>query len=357
MSVMKILFLTRYGRLGASSRMRSLLYVPWLEQMGIECTIAPLFDDRQLAKRYCENRYGLSSLMRSYSRRMLFLLQKNRFDLVWVEKEALPWLPAWFESWLLRNVPYVLDYDDALFHNYDLHQSAWVRCMLGQRIDMLMAGARLVICGNDYLSTRAQGAGASWVEYLPTVIDLERYVPKPKRELVELEPRIVWIGQPSTVKYMKLIHNPLIALSKRYTFRLRLIGARMELPGVPVEYFDWCEETEVASIQCCQIGVMPLLDSPWERGKCGYKLIQYMACGLPVVASPVGVNSVIVQENKNGFLANTEVEWFEILEKLLRDQPLRQQMGLAGRQRVEAEYCIQKTAPRLAHLLKTAGDK
>lgn len=354
---MKILLLSRYGSLGASSRLRFFQYLPYLRQAGIECTGQALFDDAMLSEKYEMGSYRLIALIRVCLKRILLMIKRQHFDLVWIEKEALPWLPAWFESWLLKNVPYVLDYDDALFHNYDLHQSAWVRCMLGQRIDILMAGARLVICGNDYLSTRARDAGAAWVEYLPTVIDLEKYVPQPKLDLVELEPRIVWIGQPSTVKYLKLIHNPLIALSNRYAFKLRLIGARMELSGVSVEYVDWCEETEVASIQCCQIGVMPLLDSPWERGKCGYKLIQYMACGLPVVASPVGVNSVIVQENKNGFLANTEEKWFEILEKLLRDELLRQQMGLAGRQRVAAEYCIQKKAPRLAYLLKTAGDK
>jgi glycosyltransferase involved in cell wall biosynthesis len=101
---------------------------------------------------------------------------------------------------------------------------------------------------------------------------------------------------------------------------------------------------------------MPLLDSPWERGKCGYKLIQYMACGLPVVASPVGVNSVIVREGVNGFLASADEEWAVALETLIRDAALRQRMGSAGRQRVEDEYCVQQTAPRLIQWLKFVGE-
>lgn len=352
----KILILTRYGRLGASSRVRFLLYVPWLERMGIECTVSPLFDDNQLAERYRENRYVFSSMLRSYARRVLLLWQKRSFDLIWIEKEALPWFPARCERWLLRGVPYVLDYDDAIFHNYDLHSFAVVRRFLGKRIDHIMAGARLVLAGNIYLAQRANKAGAPWVEIMPTVIDLDRY--SVKRFLSEHpEPlRIVWIGSPSTTRYLDLLYEPLAELSRRFTIQLRVIGGHeFSIPGLDIEFVPWSEETEAASIQACDIGVMPLLDSPWERGKCGYKLIQYMACGLPVVASPVGVNSEIVHIGENGYLADTNETWVDALDKLLSDAMLRHQMGAAGRKRVEEEYCIQRVAPRMAELLRTAG--
>ncbi len=116
------------------------------------------------------------------------------------------------------------------------------------------------------------------------------------------------------------------------------------------------EETEVESISECDVGLMPLFDSPWERGKCGYKLIQYMACGLPVVASDVGVNSEIVQDEVNGFLARSSEDWVNSLERLLTDTEMRKRMGKAGRQRVEEEYCIQKTAPKLAGWLKQVAE-
>lgn len=335
--------------------MRFLLYEPWFEKMGIECTIAPLFDDKQLAQRYLENRYGLSSLMRSYTRRLLLLLQKRRFDLVWIEKEALPWFPAWLELWLLDGVPYALDFDDAIFHNYDLHSSPVVRRFFSKRIDHLMGGARLVLAGNNYLAQRAREAGAPMVEIVPTLIDLDRYSVKiASDDKVDL-PRIVWIGSPSTARYLELIHKPLEELSRQFNFKLRVIGADgFALQGVNMEYVPWTEATEAASIQSCDIGVMPLLDSPWERGKCGYKLIQYMACGLPVVASPVGVNCEIVSDGENGYLAGSDGAWVDALETLLRDAMLRQQMGAAGRRRVEADYCIQQVAPRMAELLRTA---
>ncbi|HQM46895.1 MAG TPA: glycosyltransferase family 4 protein, partial [Smithellaceae bacterium] len=167
---------------------------------------------------------------------------------------------------------------------------------------------------------------------------------------------IVWIGSPSTVQYLKLIYQPLLELRKCCAFTLRIIGARIEMPGLDTEYIHWNETTEVSSIQTCQVGVMPLWDSPWERGKCGYKLIQYMACALPVVASPVGVNREIVQENVNGFLADDERQWVATLETLLGDKELSQRMGFAGRKRVEEEYCIQKTAPRLIQYLKSVKE-
>jgi glycosyltransferase involved in cell wall biosynthesis len=352
---MKILFLTRYGRLGASSRMRSLQYFPWLKRMGIECVVSPLLNDIQLADRYRKNRYSLGGLVRAYWRRLLVLWRRRRFDLVWIEKEALPWLPAYFERSMLRGVPYVLDYDDAIFHNYDLHSSAVVRRFLGKRMDHLMAGAHLVVGGNAYLAQRAREAGALRVEIVPTVIDLDRYTVKFDSSSHADPLRIVWIGSPSTARYLDLLREPLAVLSRRFSILLRVIGAdAFSIPGVNIEVVPWSEASESASIEACDIGVMPLIDSPWERGKCGYKLIQYMACGLPVVASPVGVNCEIVRTGENGFLADNDQAWVDALGKLLSDARLRRQMGARGRKRVEKEYCIQHVVPRMAALLRTA---
>jgi glycosyltransferase involved in cell wall biosynthesis len=350
---MKILFLTRYGRLGASSRVRSFQFFPWYESMGIQCTVSPLFDDAQLAERYRKNSYGLINLIRSYSRRILALWHRQRFDIILIEKEALPWLPAWFERWMLRGVPYVLDYDDALFHNYDLHASAAVRFFYGKRLDCLMAGARLVVAGNAYLAQRAYEAGAPCVEVVPTVIDLERYAPKPYSEAHDGPLRIVWIGSPSTTRYLELLREPLSVLSRRFPVLLRVIGGvGFSIPGVEIEMVHWSETTEVESIKECDIGVMPLLNSPWESGKCGYKLIQYMACGLPVVASPVGVNCDIVLNGENGFLADSADAWLDALVTLCDDALLRREMGAKGRERVVQEYCIQNAAPHSAGLLR-----
>lgn len=352
---MNILILSRYGRLGASSRLRMLQYLPSLGQVEVKCDVRPFFDDEMLRAKYQLGGYGFSSLVRAYGSRVIQLLRRKRFDLIWIEKEALPWLPVQVERALLQGVPYVLDFDDAWFHNYDLHRSAWVRRILGHRLDRLMAGARLVIGGNDYLLQRARDAGARWVERVPTVIDLDRYPLGPEKLLGASAPKIVWIGSPSTVRYLSGLAEPLRALAQRVPFKLRVIGAPLEMAGVEVECVPWTEASEVAAIAECDIGVMPLFDSPWERGKCGYKLIQYMACGLPVVASSVGVNGQIVQEGISGFLADTAQAWVTVLAKLLADAALRQRMGHAGRLRVEQEYCLQVTGPRLVGLLRSAA--
>jgi len=354
---MRIAALTRYGRLGASSRMRTIQLLPSLKASGIDSTAQPLFNDEMLLRKYKTKRYGIGSVLKAYGRRVRQLLWRHQFDLLWIEKEALPWIPFSIENILLGGVPYVLDYDDAVFHNYDQHRSMWVRRLLGRRIDRLMAGARLVIAGNEYLAQRARDAGAPWVEEVPTVVDLERYAPRSVSSGQAGAPRIVWIGSPSTVKYLVALETPLTALAARVAFKLRVIGGVLEMAGVDVECVPWTEDSEVQSIAECDIGIMPVSDSPWERGKCGYKLIQYMACDLPVVASPIGVNNQIVRNGINGFLARAEDDWVEKLEILLKDADLRKSMGYAGRQRVEAKYCIQQVGPRLAGLLLKAGEK
>ena len=337
--------------------MRSLQYLPWLESGNLTITVRPLLSDEMLQSRYKNGGYGVS-LLRAYADRVLVLLKRRQFDIVWIEKEALPWLPLWLERILLRGVPYVLDYDDAIFHLYDQHANSLIRRAFGQRLDGLMKKAALVIGGNHYLTQRAVDAGAEKVEMIPTVIDLLRYPLNSAvlgQHMVKTHlPRIVWIGSPSTVRYLEIICEPLRALAMRQPFVLRVIGGgAVNLPGIQVETINWTEATEVAEISACQVGVMPLLDSMWERGKCGYKLVQYMACGLPVVASDVGVNSEIVMDGDNGFLASSSAEWLEALSKLLKSSTLRAQMGAAGRRKIENSYCLQKTGPRLAGLLNS----
>jgi len=350
----KILFLPRFGLQGASSRLRSFQYLPWFESADIETVVSPLFDDAMLLHKYRHGGYSFLALLSAYWRRVYALMRANQFDLVWIEKEALPWVPAWFERWLLRGTPYVLDFDDAIFHNYDLHRSAWVRHVYGQRIDILMEGARLVTAGNRYLADRASAAGARWVEVIPTVVDLARYASK-QTYSVTTKPRIVWIGSPSTVQYLLELAEPLSALAKCQAYTLRVIGGgAITMPGVDVESLPWSADTEAMLITECDIGIMPLRDTPWEQGKCAYKLIQYMACGLPTVASPVGPNREVVIKGETGFFADSSKAWVESLAMLLGDADLRQKLGQAGRVRVDAEYSLQRVAPQLTTFFKKA---
>ncbi|MGM8061432.1 glycosyltransferase family 4 protein [Vogesella indigofera] len=349
--------LTKYGRMGASSRMRSLQYMPWYLNEGVSVKIAPFISDDMLAARYASDRHALFLSLKAYWARLLIMLQAARYDLVWIEKEALPWLPVWLEKWLLRNVPYVLDYDDAIFHNYDLHRLPIIRRIYGRRLDSLMAGAGMVIAGNDYLASRAWRAGASRVEVVPTVVDIDRYKPKPLVACSLAVVSLVWIGSPSTAKYLNLLTTGLQRLSQSFSLRLIVVGAEVSMPGVEVLNVKWSEASEAHALLEGDIGIMPLSETPWELGKCGYKLIQYMACGLPVVASAVGANNQIVQNGINGFLASSPEEWDAALEKLILNSQLRWQLGQAGRAIVEKKYCIQATAPVLIrHIQGCAED-
>ncbi len=164
---------------------------------------------------------------------------------------------------------------------------------------------------------------------------------------------IGWIGSPLTSSYLDLLRPALAALTARIPLRLLLIGAApTALAGLPVERVAWSQDTEAAEIARCDVGVMPLPDLPWERGKCGYKLIQFMACALPVVASPVGANRDIIVPGETGFLAARGADWVSMLSRLHHDPQLRRRMGEAGRRRAEQLYSLQITAPRLVDLLR-----
>lgn len=352
----RLLILSRYDSLGASSRLRSLQFIPYLREAGIHVDISALFSDTMLKRRYITRNYRLQDLLASYLLRFRALLQVKNYDLVLIEKEALPWLPNWIEGFLLKKSRYLLDFDDAQFHRYDDHYSSLIRYIYSTKIDRLIAQSHLIIAGNKYISARCKSARARWIEIIPTVVDLDRYVPKKiysgKKVL-----KIVWIGTPETVKFLNFLSGPLAELAKRHSFTLRVIGAnKIIMPGVPVELLPWSADTECSMISNCDIGIMPLPDTPWERGKCAYKLIQYMACGLPVVASPVGANCDIVINDKTGFFATSELDWIEKLEQLLCDAELRQRLGQLGRLKVESGYSLQKTALELVNLIRQAAD-
>jgi glycosyltransferase involved in cell wall biosynthesis len=353
--IMKALFLTRYGRLGASSRQRGFLYLDELRDAGITADVCPFLDDEYILNLYAGRATSLPLILRSYAARLMALLQRHGYDLLWIEKEALPWIPAWAELVLLRMVgtKIVVDYDDAVFHTYDQHRNRFVRKLLGFKIDRIMSIADLVIVGNSYLGLRAKAAGARAVVELPTVVDLRSY-PDPVLARADDEGPFTlgWIGSPLTSAYLEPLRPALVELAARQSFRIVLVGASpTALAGLPVERVAWSLETEAAQLARFDVGLMPLPDLPWERGKCGYKLIQYMASSLPVVASPVGANRDIVVPGETGFLAETWADWGAALDRLAQDPALRQRMGAAGRRRVEQRYALQTRAPELIDLL------
>ncbi len=351
---MKLHILTKYSRLGASSRLRTLQYLPMLQAEGFELHVAPLFDDAYIQNLYAGRR-NPAQILGAYARRMSLAWATRTADLIWIEKEALPWVPWALEKQLFdKRTPIVTDYDDAIFHNYDLSRNALVRTLLSTKIDAVMKASALVMAGNPYLAARARRAGAVRVEQVPTVVDSDLY--QPSTDTRHDRPlQIGWIGTPHTWARYGLPRMAFFStLAKDEGVEFLLVGARMQ-PATEgaFTYIPWSEAEEISAIQQMNVGIMPLMDDPWERGKCGYKLIQYMACGLPVIASPVGVNVDIVSEGQTGFLADSDAAWRAAIRTLKSDPDRRRAMGRMGRQRVEQIYSLRAQGPRIAEFLKS----
>lgn len=346
---MKVLYLTKYSRMGASSRLRSYQYFPFLNENGIEVTVSPLFNDDYLTALY-QGKKSLKAVIIAYFKRFCILFTVYRYNKIVIEKELFPYFPPFFERFLaFMYIKYIVDYDDAIFHNYDLHPNPLIRLLLKRKIGAVMRHSETVIAGNRYLASKAIESRAKNVEIVPTVIDISRYG---RKEIKDTSKTIIgWIGSPSTYKYVKTILPAIEKLSLKYPIAFHVVGANEE-DNVLVKSIAWTEATEIQSVLNFDIGIMPLEDSPWEKGKCSYKLIQYMGCGLPVVASPVGMNNEVVEENKNGFLAQNEAEWISALEKLINDPELRKEFGENGRKKVEECYTLQQNSNKIIAILK-----
>lgn len=355
---MNVLVLTRYSRNGASSRLRFYQYIPYLQECGFSFTISPLFDEayiKQLNKGEPKNKLHIFWL---YIRRLKTLFSAKRYDLLWIEKELFPYIPPFFEYILGKlRIAYVVDYDDATFHLYDQHRLLSVRAFLGSKIKFVMRSSGKVIAGNQYLYSYAKNAGVKKanLECIPTVIDTDLYYEKKVLSDSRKKIRIGWIGSPTTGKYLEMIEEALYDVSAKTGCVITIIGAKPNFNLLnDWDFIEWNEESEIQDISTFNIGIMPLTNDPWSKGKCGYKLIQYMGCALPVVASPVGLNKKIVHHGENGFLAASIDEWKKYLFRLATDEELRKQLGKNGRQFVEKKYSLISAKQTLRKILEEA---
>jgi glycosyltransferase involved in cell wall biosynthesis len=346
----RMLVLPRYTRKGPSSRLRHYQFQDHLVAAGFEVDIEPLLPDAYVDGLYLGNRWSRWRTVIAGLRRLWVTLRAFRYDVVWIEKEIFPFAPALAERLLATfGVPIIVDYDDAWQLRYKNHPSSLVRWLLRCKIETVMRYATLVVVGNPNLMMVARAAGSRKIAEVPTVIDLERYrgaVHRHKRPA-----RIVWIGSSLNSHYLYEIAEPLRDVCRNGRAELVVVGGRhIDLPGVPVRFVPWSEQDEAAILAAADIGIMPLADTDWERGKCGFKALQYMAAGLPVVASPVGISNRIVSP-ETGFLAANSPQWSSALNRLIDDSELRERMGRAGRAKVEREFTLANWGPSLATIL------
>ncbi|WP_155263189.1 glycosyltransferase family 4 protein [Sphingomonas segetis] len=349
---MRLTAFTKYGPMAASTRQRLLQYAPALEAAGVELDFRPLLDDGYVASLATGKRYDRRRIAAAYLRRLRDIAFEPLGDVVFVYAELLPWLPSALERLLLRRGrPIIYDIDDAFFHTYNRHRSALVRSILGRKFEPLLRSAAACICGNAYLRGYvSQYCSRTYV--IPTVVDTDGYKPAPKAH--EPLPVIGWIGSPTTWRYVRPLLPLLQELVSDGRARVKIVGAGAAASGDSfpgLEFVDWSEASEIEQVQSFDIGIMPLPDDDWARGKSGYKLIQYMACGAPVVASPVGVNAEMVHGDSNGFLASTPDQWRNALDRLVCDSALRHRMGQEGRRLAVRDYSLVAHGPRFVRII------
>lgn len=353
---MRVLFFTKYTRQGASSRVRTFQYLDYFKKNGVDCTVSPFFSDKYLLGVYKYKKHNKWQYIRSFVHRFFMLFTVVKYDFVVIEKELFPYFPAIFERLLmLFGIRFLVDYDDAIWHNYDAAEKKLIRDFLGRKIARVMHASAVVTAGNEYIASYARAAGARRVEYVPTVIDLTRYTSKAYCASDVFV--IGWIGSPITHKYLAALKPVFTRLSAEHNIKLKLIGSNLGI-GLPEieELVPWTEEGEIEAIKSFNVGIMPLADNIWERGKCGYKLIQYMGCGVPVVGTPLGVNARIILDGINGYKADALDEWYLRLKAMiLQGIELEEKMGLAARRFAEAEYSMLEYEKKYLNLLVTTA--
>jgi len=341
---LRVAYLALANAHGPTSRYRAYQLAAPLRACGIEVEILPALGASYFAAgahvRLLRPVIKAGAATAALLRRITQLGRLATADLVIIERESFPYAPALIEAWLARHGGYVLELDDAIYlargrrHKYD----AMVR------------RARAIIVGNAELARYASRHNAD-VTVVPTVIDTTCYAAKPSYAL-GAPPRLGWVGLPFNFFHLASISPSLRRAHDELGAQLVVVSSRPPRLPLPFDFVPWQEASEAEHIAAFDVGLMPLVDSAFARGKCGLKLLQYMAAGVPAVASPVGVNAEIVQHDKNGLLARDGNEWLAAVRLLLADEPLRARLGKAARLRVETDYSLSAWAPRVAALYR-----
>jgi glycosyltransferase involved in cell wall biosynthesis len=343
----KVLFLVPYPlKLAPSQRFRVELYLPYLKKAGIEYKVAPFMDEAtwNLLYKGSSSVQKALGIIKGYLKRIkTVLFDVPQYDYVFVHREASPLGPPVFE-WIISKLwrkKMIYDFDDAIWIPNTSSENkivAWFKCFW--KVKYICNWSYKVAAGNDYLCNYAYRYNKN-ANKLPTCVDVENMHNKLK-EHKDGKAIVGWTGSHSTLFYLDALIPLLQKLQNEIDFTFLVIANKKpELPLKDFQFLPWTESTEIEDLMKIDIGVMPLQADAWSEGKCGFKLIQYLSLGIPAIASLVGVNSLIVETGKNGFIASNPKEWETDLRKLISDTQLRQSFGNNGRRKIIAEYSIQ----------------
>ena len=333
-------------------------WAPYLRDLGIEVTFQAFATADLNRTLYQRGRWAAKAggMAAGLARRFTQALQARAYDAVFLQREASLLGPAWSERLLHARQPAIVyDFDDAIYLPYVSPTNRYLSYLkFPWKTRTLCRLAAAVMAGNDHLAAYA-GRYNDRVFVVPSTVSMREYEPRPEPAPGRL-PVIGWTGSHSSVPYLALVREALQELRRRRPFRLLLVGVEhYELPGLEVECRPWSAATEVRDLWDMDVGIMPLPDEPWARGKCGMKAIQYMGVGIPAVVSPIGANREIVVDGTTGFHAATSAEWIDRLDRVLADAELRRALGAAAREGVRARFSAETQAPRVAEILRQAA--
>lgn len=337
-----------------SQRFRIEQYEHVFKNYDIELVFFPFVSNKGYKKLYGQSEsifFLITQLIKGFIYRFLFFIRKKEYDLIYIHREAEPIGPPWFIILLSKfsKTPIHIDFDDAIWI-YESKQKLKRWLKFPNKIRTACKHAYSVTCGNDFLVTYAKQY-CSKTYKVPTVVDLQNKFDSKKVHNDQETITIGWTGSDSTLKYLKSIVSVLEKVN--FSFVFRIIANKQPDFEVPnLEFIPWSKEREIVDLLEIDIGVMPLENTDWEKGKCGFKAIQYMALGIPAVVSDVGVNSEIVSNGENGFLCRNENDWVNALNQLARDVHLRKDLGNNARNKIKESYSIESQVERFSKILK-----
>lgn len=358
---LRVLALAPYPIEAAATRYRVAQYEAWLAACGIDVELQTFLSGDVFAILYERGHWKkkVAGLLIALLRSPRILVRAASADVVWIQREIAPLGPPLLEWLIVRGLrkPMLLDLDDATFVPYvSPTYGRWVGPLKWfGKTDRLIAWASVVIAGNRHIADYVRARGKS-VVLLPTIVDTDRFTPKAKPS----DPPVLgWIGSHSTFRYLKAILPVLEELGRCFTFRLLVVGGAepVRLRTVEVENRRWALAREIEDFRSLDIGLYPLIEDEWAVGKSGLKAIQYMAVGIPTVASAVGAVAEIIEDGITGFLVRSPEEWYDRLRALLEDPQLRQRMGRAAREAAVQRYRVAAHADVLQRAIRQCGQR
>lgn len=338
--ISSIVFFPKYSAKGPSSRYRIYSYLPYYERNNINYKIYPLFGDWYLdcIWNHSSRLKILYKILWTYIKRLynIIILPKN--CIVYIGAELFPAIPFVFERILIkRKIPYIIEFDDAVFEKYEKNKFVYLRKVYRKKFQIVIEHASHIICGSQYLKDYC----IKWnkeVTIIPTSVDKNKYNVELKHSHTFI---IGWIGSPTSSKYLSIVIPALKKLSKERDFILYLIGfdktQESILKGINYNIIKWDEDSEISHIAEFNVGIMPLTDEPFSRGKCAFKLIQYMAIGIPTISTPLQSNIDIDAGAGNLFASNTQ-EWIDSIKFYMNNKETALQIGKRNREIAIANY-------------------